>query len=305
MPRIEQMPNGSYVRRLNHLEEQIINRLYKEITDREAGDDALRIRIQASEEDISSINATIQAIRVHLNKMDEDHQILLPLIPHFTEIKALNEEQDARLLAIETLNTEQDGRLTVNETKNTEQDGRLDLIEAKNTEQDGRLSTQEQKNTTQDDRLDATEAVNVTQDGRLTNNEAKNVEQDGRLDAIEAKNTEQDGRLTANETKNTEQDTRLDGIDTKNTVQDDKIAELETTIANKSDIHLTGTSNFASTTGVTIAHAIGHTTYRVYVTPTENPNGFLGEVWVIKATNSFTVFCSGSSTVAFDYIALG
>jgi hypothetical protein len=247
--RIEQLPNGSYVRKLNYIEDQIIQRLYKEVGDRKAGDEALRIRIELTEEGITSLDATIQALRLRMNKMDEDHAILLPLIPHFTDLKKVNEQQDTRLIALE------------------------------------------EQNTVQDERLVSAEGVNTTQDTRLTNIEAMNLQQNGRLDA--------------NDAKNTEQDTRLDGIDTKNTEQDTKIAELETTIANKSDIHLTGSANFTSTTGTTIPHAIGHTNYRVSITPTQNPNGYLGEVWVIKATNSFTVFCSGSATTSFDYIALG
>lgn len=65
---------------------------------------------------------------------------------------------------------------------------------------------------------------------------------------------------------------------------------------------MAGSANFNSTTGTTINHSIGNTNYRVLVTPIGNPNGFLGEFWVEKANNSFTVKCSGTATTAFDYV---
>lgn len=65
---------------------------------------------------------------------------------------------------------------------------------------------------------------------------------------------------------------------------------------------LIGASNFNSTLGRVISHSIGHTNYRVMLTPTQNPNGYLGEVWVEKSMNSFVVKCSGTATTSFDYI---
>lgn len=64
---------------------------------------------------------------------------------------------------------------------------------------------------------------------------------------------------------------------------------------------LAGTSSFVGPTGRTISHSIGHTNYRVLITPTANPNGFLGEVWVIKSANAIVVYNSGSATGSFDW----
>lgn len=64
-----------------------------------------------------------------------------------------------------------------------------------------------------------------------------------------------------------------------------------------------GSSAFNSTAGVTITHNLGYTTYQVYVTPTSNPSGYLGEVYVTKNANNMVVYCSGSTTTAtFDYV---
>lgn len=62
-----------------------------------------------------------------------------------------------------------------------------------------------------------------------------------------------------------------------------------------------GASNFAGPAGVTITHNLGHTNYRVRVTPTVDPGGYLGEVWVVKSANTFVVYNSGKWTGAFDW----
>ncbi|WP_027364030.1 hypothetical protein [Desulfotruncus alcoholivorax] len=64
---------------------------------------------------------------------------------------------------------------------------------------------------------------------------------------------------------------------------------------------LSGTGNFAGPTGATVTHNLGHTNYRVRITPTQNPGGYLGEVWVVKAANTFVVYNSGKWTGGFDY----
>ena len=70
---------------------------------------------------------------------------------------------------------------------------------------------------------------------------------------------------------------------------------------NANTLQFSGTFN--STTGVTLTHNIGNTNYRVLVTPTSNSNGYLGEIYVTKAVNTVTVFCTGSSTTTtFDCI---
>ena len=64
---------------------------------------------------------------------------------------------------------------------------------------------------------------------------------------------------------------------------------------------ITGASTFAGPAGRTIAHDLGHTDYNVTVTPTDDPLGFLGEVWVIKSANAVVVYNSGSATTSFEW----
>lgn len=68
------------------------------------------------------------------------------------------------------------------------------------------------------------------------------------------------------------------------------------------EVKLKGSSTFNSDTGTIINHAFGHTNYYPVITPTVNPNGYLGEVWVEKADYSFKVVCSGSAMTNFDYV---
>lgn len=79
-------------------------------------------------------------------------------------------------------------------------------------------------------------------------------------------------------------------------------SSLVEAINNIKGYSLKGSSSFNSTIGTIINHSIGHMNYYVLVTPTQNPNGYLGEVWVEKAMNSFVVKCSGTATTSFDYI---
>lgn len=65
-----------------------------------------------------------------------------------------------------------------------------------------------------------------------------------------------------------------------------------------------GSASFAGPGGTTITHNLGHINYRVRVTPTQDPGGYLGEVWVIKAANTFVVYNSGKWTGSFEYQVL-
>lgn len=69
-----------------------------------------------------------------------------------------------------------------------------------------------------------------------------------------------------------------------------------------SSYKLKGSAQFNSITGTIVNHTIGNTDYEVKITPTANPNGYLGEVWVEKAANSFSVKCSGTTNVTFSYV---
>lgn len=57
-----------------------------------------------------------------------------------------------------------------------------------------------------------------------------------------------------------------------------------------------GDFRYNGMTGATVAHSIGHTNYSVYVTPSQTTDGDLGDVYVDRAKNSFTVYNSGGYT---------
>jgi hypothetical protein len=65
----------------------------------------------------------------------------------------------------------------------------------------------------------------------------------------------------------------------------------------------TGTSNFVGDTGVQIPLQFvpGALGYEVQVQPSANPNGYLGEVWVVKGSDHFIVYNSGTATTSFRY----
>lgn len=65
-----------------------------------------------------------------------------------------------------------------------------------------------------------------------------------------------------------------------------------------------GNSTFNSTAGRVITHNLGHTNYFVMVTPTANTRGYLGEVYVVIGSNSFTVYNTGSAKTAFAYLII-
>ena len=54
-----------------------------------------------------------------------------------------------------------------------------------------------------------------------------------------------------------------------------------------------GDLSFAGMTGVTVAHSLGHTNYTVNLMPATATNGDLGDVYVSKAANAFTVYNTG------------
>lgn len=67
----------------------------------------------------------------------------------------------------------------------------------------------------------------------------------------------------------------------------------------------TGTSSFVGGGGeVTIAHGMGKIPLSVYVTPTSNPAGYLGEMWVRYDATNIYVGNSGSHTGAFVWTAI-
>ena len=68
-----------------------------------------------------------------------------------------------------------------------------------------------------------------------------------------------------------------------------------------------GKGTFNSTVGTTISLPItlpDTDCYTVNIMPIEN-SGFIGEIWVEKANNSFTVYCTGSENSSqFEYTVL-
>ena len=71
MPRIEQLPNGTYAKRLTVTEQQVIQRLYQEIADREADVVALTTRLHNIENTLSSQAATIHNLRSQVRELEE------------------------------------------------------------------------------------------------------------------------------------------------------------------------------------------------------------------------------------------
>ena len=73
-------------------------------------------------------------------------------------------------------------------------------------------------------------------------------------------------------------------------------------LSDKAEAPYVGASTFAGSTGQTITHSLGHQNYKVAITSTANPGGFLGEVYIIKSDNTIVVYNSGTATGAFEYI---
>lgn len=91
---------------------------------------------------------------------------------------------------------------------------------------------------------------------------------------------------------------------TTDVVIDETRGRALSTFLSDKKLLMDGSSTFNGTMGRIISHSIGHTGYRVIVVPTANVNGYLGEVWVEKASNSFKVCCSGTAATTFDYVVI-
>lgn len=62
-----------------------------------------------------------------------------------------------------------------------------------------------------------------------------------------------------------------------------------------------GEINYAGTTGVTVSHSLGHTNYMVNISALANTNGDMGDVFISKASNAFTVYNTGGFRGAARY----
>lgn len=71
-------------------------------------------------------------------------------------------------------------------------------------------------------------------------------------------------------------------------------------IANSNLIY-SGTTPFSGPSGSVVTHNLGTANYRVSVTPSERPQVGLGDIWIIKNSNYFTVYCTGDESINFDW----
>jgi len=61
-----------------------------------------------------------------------------------------------------------------------------------------------------------------------------------------------------------------------------------------------GESTFAgNSVAKTIAHGLGRVPEFITITPSANPSGYLGEVWVTMDSSNINVYNSGSAVTAF------
>lgn len=62
-----------------------------------------------------------------------------------------------------------------------------------------------------------------------------------------------------------------------------------------------GTAPFSGQTGTIVTHNLGTVNYRVSITPSETPQVGLGDIWAIKNSNYFVVYCTGDESIDFDW----
>ena len=103
----------------------------------------------------------------------------------------------------------------------------------------------------------------------------------------------------ANRTQHLKQ--KVDGVQSEvvaarggKTTLAERIAQLETT-------RLQGESTFSGIAGKTVTHNIGHVNYLVDVMPLENTFGDMGDVFITKTANAFTVYNTGGFRGALRY----
>ncbi len=69
----------------------------------------------------------------------------------------------------------------------------------------------------------------------------------------------------------------------------------------KVETDISGNSRFNSLPGVAVEHNYPFTDHILYVIPTQNPQGYLGEYWVMRSSIIDIVYNSGTSTANFQY----
>jgi len=100
----------------------------------------------------------------------------------------------------------------------------------------------------------------------------------------------------------TEIDTKLALKSDKTHIHDGRYF-TETEVNNKfSGFAKFGNNTFNASIGATIAHGLGSNPSSVQITPNENPDGYLGEIWVTCDDTNINVYCSGSATTGFYWV---
>ena len=138
-------------------------------------------------------------------------------------------------------------------TKNNEQDARLDALEADNTNNKENISNLQNDNTTNksdikslqdDNEVNKTDISNIkqeqtTQNINISNLQTDNTSNKSKIEALETKNTQQDTNIQKNtddiaeiNAKNTTQDEEIAQIKEKDTAQDSLIEQLQTKVVN-------------------------------------------------------------------------
>lgn len=61
---------------------------------------------------------------------------------------------------------------------------------------------------------------------------------------------------------------------------------------------------FNGDSGRTITHNYGHKDYQLIVNPAAGSQGFIGDVWITKSSNTAVVYNSGSGRGNFAYVIM-
>lgn len=66
MPRIEQMPDGTYVKRTSPFESDLIERLYQEVRERKAGQEFLEVQLDETQVSLAKAHDEIEALKTQI-----------------------------------------------------------------------------------------------------------------------------------------------------------------------------------------------------------------------------------------------
>lgn len=94
---------------------------------------------------------------------------------------------------------------------------------------------------------------------------------------------------------------QVDSVSSEVTTARGTFANLGARLDSLNTQTLQGESVFASTSGKTVSHSLGNTNYIVNVISIQDTGGDLGDVYISKASNAFTVYNTGGFTGSFRY----